>query len=140
MGIVENDSNDAHALADRAAYINFIQSLIAELDRMYKSDISREEKLIRKEEIISNTKNSFDENYDSLFITDNFRFFSELPVNNAYLELFRLYHEEDSYFKDLFERVGKDLPKFIAAAKTLRPGQKRGADPKLELEKALGLR
>ena len=56
-------------------------------------------------------------------------------MNNAYLELFRLYYEEDYYFKDLYERSGRDLPKFIAAAKNL----KGRSNPKEELEKALGL-
>ncbi|MDR2575757.1 MAG: aminopeptidase, partial [Treponema sp.] len=76
------------------------------------------------------------DSYEENFKTDNYRGFIELKVNNAYLELFRLYHEEDHYFKDLYERSGSDLAKFISAAKTLKG---RG-NPKEELEKALGLR
>ena len=58
-------------------------------------------------------------------------------MNNAYLELYRLYYEEDRFFIDLYEKAGADLPKFIAAAKTLNSRKKRGLDPKKELEKAL---
>jgi predicted aminopeptidase len=130
-----DDSDAANAKADSAAYSAFIRGLIAELDELYKSDLPREEKLQRKAQIIEASKTRFSENYEENFVTDNYRGFSELPVNNAYLELFRLYHEEDHYYKDLYEKSGSDLAKFIAAAKTLKG---RG-DPKEELEKALGL-
>jgi len=135
----QDDADAADAQADRAAYLAFIRALIAELDELYKSDpltITREEKLQRKEEIIEGAKARFKESYEENFSTDNYRGFSELPVNNAYLELYRLYHEEDHYYKDLYERSGNDLVKFIAAAKTLKG---RG-NLKEELERALGLR
>ena len=127
----------AIAAADSAAYLAFIRSLIAELDEVYKSDIPREEKLLRKEEIIARAKVRLETHYDTLFKTESYHFFSKLPVNNAYLELYRLYYEEDHYFKDLYEKSGRDLPKFIAAAKTLRTNKQD--DPKADLEKALGL-
>jgi predicted aminopeptidase len=118
-----------------AAYRGVIRELIAELEPVYASDMAREEKLQKKDAIIRAAKARFDENYDALFQNDTYRFFSELPINNAYLELYRLYYEEDHYFQDLYDRSGQDLPKFISAVKTLKP---RG-DPKAQLEKALGL-
>jgi len=135
-----DDSGEA-ARSDSSAYLAFLRALIAELDEVYKSGLAREEKLSRKEEIIRAAKSRFEENYDELFITDRYRSFLELSVNNAYLELYRLYYEEDQFYKDLYQKAGSDLPKFIAAAKTL--GQKparsfRKEDPKRELEKALG--
>jgi len=136
QGQTIDDSNAADAQADRAAYSAFIRGLIAELDELYKSDLPREEKLQRKAEIIEAAKARFSASYEENFKTDNYRGFSELPVNNAYLELFRLYHEEDRYYKDLYEKSGSDLAKFISAAKTL----KGKGNPKEELEKALGLR
>jgi predicted aminopeptidase len=127
--------------ADRAAYLAFIRGLIAELDEVYKSSITREEKLIRKDEIIEAAKTRFNAQYDSLFKTVNYRGFSELPVNNAYLELYRLYYEEEHYFKDLYEKSGSNLPNFIAAARTLNSVRlTKKSSPKEELEKALGLR
>jgi len=128
---------EAEAQKDSVTYRAFIRDLIAELDVMYKSEISREEKLKRKEEIISAAKLRFSENYDSMFKSENYRSFIELPVNNAYLELYRLYYEEDRYYKELYEKTGSDLPAFIAAAKTIKV--KHGGNPKAELEKALGL-
>jgi len=133
-----NTAEDEETKTDSAAYLAFIHTLISELDEMYNSEIKREEKLTRKEEIINAAKLRFDAQYDTVFITENYRAFSELPVNNAYLELYRLYYGENQFFKDLYDRSGSDLTKFIAAAKTL--GGKGKGNPKEELEKALGLR
>ena len=101
----------------------------------YAGGLPREEKLRRKAEIIQAAKARFAETYDTLFQNDNYRGFSDLPINNAWLELYRLYYGEDSYFRDLYASAGSDLPRFIAAAKTLKP---RG-DPRVQLERALGL-
>jgi len=118
-----DDADDAITRADRDAYVAFIRSLSAELDVVYKSSLSRDEKLKRKEEIIADAKIRFDAQYDSLFKTDKYRGFSKLPVNNAYLELYNLYYEEDHFFQDLYDKTGRDLPKLIAAAKTIKGGE-----------------
>jgi predicted aminopeptidase len=136
------DSDESRAIAasddGRAVFLAFIRELIAELELLYAGSIPREEKLEKKAEIILAAKARFAETYDRVFQNDNYRGFSDLPVNNAYLELYRLYYEEDSYFRDIYARAGSDLPRFIAAAKTLKAAKPRG-DPKAQLEKALGL-
>ena len=128
------------AAEDDAAFLDYIRDLIAELEEVYRSPISREEKLLRKEEIIEGAKARFEINYETIFKTENYRGFSEMPVNNAYLELFNLYYEENMFYKDLYDRTGRDLPKFIAAAITLKGNRlvNRGkGNPKEELERAL---
>ncbi|MCL2211073.1 MAG: aminopeptidase [Treponema sp.] len=115
-------------------YVEFIQELIFELDTLYSTKIDREEKLAEKERIINTAKERFKAGYDSNFTNDNYRGFSEMPINNAFLELYRLYHDEDNFYKDLFERTGSDLTAFIAAAKTIT---KKGGKPRAQLEKAL---
>jgi predicted aminopeptidase len=115
-------------------YVAFIQELIAELDVLYSSEIDREKKLKEKETIISAAKERFNAEYETRFSTDSYRGFSSLPVNNAYLELYRIYHAQDNFYSDLYEHSGKNLPAFIAAAKTIT---KKG-DPRTQLEKALG--
>jgi predicted aminopeptidase len=136
------DSDESRSIAasdgDSAAFLSFIRGLIADLELLYVRDIPREEKLHEKAEIIRAAKTRFTETYDAVFQSDNYRGFSDLPINNAYLELYRLYYEEDGYFRDLYLRAGSDLPRFIAAAKTLRSA-KPGDDPKALLAKALGL-
>jgi len=114
-------------------YVDFIQGLIAELDKLYSSEVDRKTKLTEKEAIISAAKERFNAEYETRFSTDNYRGFSTLPVNNAYLELYRIYHAQDNFYSDLFESSGKDLPAFVAAAKTI----KKKGDPRAQLEKAL---
>jgi len=119
---------------DSKKYVEFIQELIMELNVLYSSEIDREEKLSEKERIINEAKERFNAEYESRFTSANYRGFSELPVNNAYLELYRLYHDEDSFYKDLYEQTGSDLVSFIAAAKTIG---KKGGSPRTRLKNAL---
>ena len=119
--------------ADNKTFVAFIQELIAELDALYTSALDREETLTKKESIINAAQERFDAEYENLFSSDNYRGFADLPVNNAYLELYRLYHAEDNFFAELYERSGRNLPAFIAAAKTVT---KKG-DPRGQLARAL---
>jgi len=114
-------------------YVAFIQELIAELDKLYSSEVDRETKLKEKETIIFAAKERFNAEYETRFSTDNYRGFSSLPVNNAYLELYRIYHAQDNFYSNLYESSGKNLPAFVAAAKTIT---KKG-DPRAQLKKAL---
>jgi predicted aminopeptidase len=116
-------------------YIAFIRELIAELDTVYKNTVlGREEKLNEKERILNAAKGRFASEYEDRFTSDNYRGFSELPLNNAYLELYRLYYEQDAFYTALYERSGRDLPAFISAAKTIT---KKNGDPKTQLAKKL---
>lgn len=122
--------------ADSAYFISFIQNLIAELDSMYRnSNLTRDEKLERKESIIMEAQTRFRETYDENFNTENYRGFGEMKINNAYLDLYRLYYQRNSWFRDLYVKTGSDLKEFIRAAKTLKGKE----DPRIELEKALGV-
>jgi predicted aminopeptidase len=122
---------------DNAAFVGFIRELIADLETLYESGTDREEKLRRREEIIRDAQARFEAGYDDMFQNDNYRGFGKLKINNAYLELYRLYYEEDSFFTDLYERSGRDLPRFIAAAKTLKTSGRKGPGLKTRLVEAL---
>jgi len=115
-------------------YISFIQELIAQLDDLYSQETGREEKLAKKEEIIDASKKRFEAEYDNLFNNDNYRGFITLPVNNAYLELYRLYYAEDDFFAVLFEKSGRDLDGFIAAAKTVSKKGSLKNNPRRQME------
>jgi predicted aminopeptidase len=120
---------------DYEKFVAFLHELIEELDDLYSKqpEITREEILIEKQLIIERAKNRFNEEYDSLFSSDNFRNFSTIPVNNAYLELYRLYYDKDNYYENLYNKSGVGLTAFIAAAKTI----KKKGNPREQLEKAL---
>ena len=126
--------------ADNEAYVSFVLELAGELEAVYDGSESSGEKLREKERIINDAKIRFDAEYESRFSGDGFRLFLELPVNNAYLELYRLYYGSDGFFSDLFENTGRDLYALIAAAKTLNIKDSSGIrEPRQRLTKALGL-
>ncbi|MDR2743227.1 MAG: aminopeptidase [Treponema sp.] len=122
---------------DSAVFLAFIRKLIAELETVYAGEADREEKLKQKAEIIREAQARFEAGYDAMFQSDDYRWFVKLEVNNAYLELYRLYYEEDTFFKDLYERSGRDLPRFIAAARTLKSPGRKGPSLKTQLAAAL---
>jgi len=127
--------------ADNKRYVTFIQELIKELNELYESEKSGEEKLSEKEKIIRTAKERFAAEYETLFSGEGYRGFSEMPVNNAYLELYRLYYTEEAYIANLFARSGKSLPEFIAAAKSIskKGSASKGSAGREMLARALGL-
>ena len=123
--------------ADQAAFLSYLRGLIASLDELYRKPLSREEKLEAKKALIDSSKRAFEAEYASRFSTDSYRWFLRVPVNNAFLSLYQLYGENSDDYLKLYERSGKDLRKFVAAAKTL---EKKKGEPKKLLEEALKLR
>jgi predicted aminopeptidase len=122
---------------DNRHYVAFIRELAAELETVYASAAERDEKLIEKERVINAAKERFDTEYENNFSSENYRNFSSLPVNNAFIELFMLYYAEDNFFAELYEKHGKDLPGFIAAAKTIPKKGPRKDDGRERLTEAL---
>ena len=118
-------------------FIAIVRELVRELQVLYESNAGRDEKLYEKDRIIQAAQDRFDAEYDDHFTSDNFRSFSTMQINNAYLDLFRLYYADDYYIANLFEQSGKSLPEFIAAAKTMPT--RRGPPGRQRLAIALGL-
>ena len=101
--------------ADSKTYITFLQSLIKDLETVYASGIPADEKRTRKAETIAAAQQDFSARYDELFQHDNYRGFAEMTVNNAYLDLYRLYNDGDGYFESVYESCGRDIRRFIAS-------------------------
>ena len=134
------DSDEYRAMLasgnDSRAFREFIQELIAELEVLYGSGLERETVLSEKQRIIEEAKRRFDAEYDSRFAGDSFRDFSSVPVNNAYLDLFRLYNPADNFIEELFQRSGKTLREFVQAAGEM---PRRGPPGRERLARTLGL-
>ncbi|MDR2047932.1 MAG: aminopeptidase [Treponema sp.] len=127
--------------ADRTAFRGVVSALIAELEVLYAGNLSREEKLSEKARIIKVTQERFASEYDDLFSGENYRNFAELPVNNAYLDLYRLYYEEDNFLQILYqencEPTVAGLRRFVDAAKTLTTAGRWSGDLRKQLETRL---
>jgi predicted aminopeptidase len=132
------DSPEYRAMLENEAnslkFIAIVQQLIAELEAVYSNTgLSREEKLAEKERVIKETQQRFEVEYENNFSNDNYRGFSQIPINNAFLEIYRIYYTEDNFYAELYERAGRNLPAFIAAAKTIT----KNGNPREQLENAL---
>jgi predicted aminopeptidase len=119
---------------DELAFVTFIHELTGELETLYAGDMGAQEKLVEKERIIKTAKERFAVEYSSRFSSDNYREFAELPVNNAYLDLYQLYHEKDSFFAGLYEKTNGDgiskLQTFIGMAASLNNSREGREKPK----------
>jgi len=120
---------------DSLAFMEFIHGLTAELDLLYSSGADREEILVERQRIIEAAQLRLEAEYDERFASENFRGLATLPINNAYLDLFRLYNPADGFIEELFRNSGKTLPEFVAAARDM-PGKYPGRE---RLARALGL-
>ncbi len=119
---------------DQKTFLQEVRRLIRSLEDLYKAPLTREEKLRRKTLLIQDFQREFLASYDKLFQTDTFKAFSKLPVNNAYLYLYRLYYPENQIFEKFYHAAGQDLPRLIQAAKRIK-GKK--GDPYALIEKEI---
>jgi predicted aminopeptidase len=118
-------------IRDEERFVRFIISMHDELDRLYRSDLSDDEKLAKKTEMIERLRSEFIETYDERFETDAYRRFSEMKVNNAYLSLYATYTKNLDLFERFHEALGGDLRRTIAELASL--SRYRG-DPEAYLE------
>ena len=96
----------AELRGDQAAETVF-QELYAELDALYASPISDDDKLARRQPLFDRAQAALEK-----------LGFQPGKLNNAVVTANRVYHS-DLPFQALFERCGRDWPRFIAALKSL---------------------
>ena len=131
--------------ADSRTFRKYLTELRSELETVYaRTDLSRGSKLAEKERIIKNAQERFEEEYESRFESGNYRGFAAMTINNAYLDLYQLYHEEDNFLADMFNKIPGDdmfkLRSLITAASSLNKSREAGRDPQNALRSALSLR
>ncbi|MGA2976099.1 MAG: aminopeptidase [Spirochaetia bacterium] len=106
--------------ADLATFIALLKGLSVELDAVYKSTLSREEKLDRKAQIIGAFKQRLGGELASRFHSASYKDLGKLPINNAYLSLYSLYSDDIPLLRSYWEKkCGSDLKRFMEAAKKL---------------------
>jgi predicted aminopeptidase len=128
--LISADKNNRH-------YVTFIQELCAELQALYEKGANREETIREKERIINVAKERFEKEYESRFTNDDYRGFFSLPINNAYLELYRLYYAEDDYISQLYLKSGKSLHDFNEKKKTMPKKAPKGEGGREMLTKSV---
>ncbi|MDP9129592.1 MAG: aminopeptidase [Candidatus Binatota bacterium] len=103
----------------------FVAEVVRDLTVLYKSDLSRQDKLRLREEVFIRSKAEW-----ARRIADRpahrFRGFSQQVLNNAVLMHYVVYLKDFDLFESLYESAGKDLPKTI---KMLQRAAAKGGDP-----------
>jgi predicted aminopeptidase len=105
---------------DTQTFISLLQTLSRELEDLYSGSGTRPEKLARKAEIIEDFKTRFSEDLASRFHSTAYKDLGKIPLNNAYLALYRLYSDDIPVLRAYWAlRCGGDLRRFVQAAKYL---------------------
>ncbi|MDR1893525.1 MAG: aminopeptidase [Spirochaetales bacterium] len=89
------------------------ESRVSRGQRREREAALRQEGLSRRDEIIRQFKEEFSAAYEDRYAGEGYRSFTDLPVNNAYLELFTLYHGQREWFEEQFRAAGEDMRTFI---------------------------
>lgn len=123
--------------ADAADFLSHIGELKGELSVLYSSGLPKEEMLCKKTEVIGAFKERYARDYAPGYRTEEYRTFTDLPINNAYLSLYDLYSGDVPLLQSFFEeQCGSDLSLFVSRIKELAS---KGGDVKERIRSELGL-
>ncbi len=121
--------------ADAEAFAAFLHGTAEELDIVYRSASSDDEKREGKARVIAERAALFAERYDELFETDAYRDAPMARLNNAYLDLYRLYEGESELYAEYLEKAcGGDMRRFMAAVARAAEGK---GDPRSKMREEI---
>jgi predicted aminopeptidase len=120
---------------DAEAFSFYLAGTAKELETVYSSSASAQEKRERKAEVIAARAAQFRREYASLFEGADNKDFPMDRINNAYIDLYRLYEGETPLYRDYYEKVaGGDMKAFIGAVSRIA---KEKGDPKAAMRAQL---
>lgn len=105
---------------DDEIFSDFMADLYDELDKFYKSGISREEKISGREKIFDRYREKFEKELKPRMKTGAFDYFPKLRLNNAYILFNRRYHRDYNVFDQLYKLKNRDLKETISFLKSIK--------------------
>jgi predicted aminopeptidase len=121
---------------DSAAFAAYLAGTAKELESVYASGASDDEKRSRKAEVIAARAAEFKRDNAALFKGEGYEDFPMAEINNAYIDLFRLYEGDSPLYGDFCDKVcGGDLRAFVQAVSRIASDAKTKADPKAEMRR-----
>jgi predicted aminopeptidase len=102
----------AASIEDEQLFAPFLSHVFQELDRLYRSSLSLEEKLVKREEIFLRCLDDF-QTLKGRLKTQRFAHFGRVPLNNAYLMAVGLYHRNYPLFEAVLERHKNSIQEMI---------------------------
>jgi predicted aminopeptidase len=131
------DARDGYA--DAAAFSSFLSGTAKELEKVYASGANDEDKRRGKAEVIAARAEEFARDYATLFKGDRYKGFPMAKIDNAYLDLYRLYEGDSPLYGEFCEKVcGGNLKAFIETISRIARDPKSKGDPKAEMRRLLG--
>ena len=121
-------------IEDTRTYYRLMADLHRKLDSLYTNEKSRTARIISKNKIIENLKQNITNNYDSLFKTKAYGGLPQATINNATILIHMTYTNDLNIYYELYNRLGNDLKRTIAALTEL---QKMKGNPKKNLREKL---
>jgi predicted aminopeptidase len=100
-------------LEDERIFSSFLASLLQQLEQLYASPVSYEEKLAQREKVFQKSLVRFEGIKDRLQ-TDRFTHFGSAKMNNAYLLSIGLYHRHFHLFEAVLEQNGNSIKETIS--------------------------
>jgi predicted aminopeptidase len=124
--------------ADAEAFAAYLAGTAKQLEAVYASGAGVGEKRLRKAEIIASRAAEYRRDYATIFKGDRYGDFPMERIDNAYLDLYRLYEGESSLYGDFYERVcGSDMRTFMATIARVARGSGAATGPKAEMRRLL---
>jgi predicted aminopeptidase len=106
----------AKSIHDEAAFSSFVASLLVELEHLYHSPKTYEQKLTEREKIFDAAYRQF-EVLKSRLKTPRFLGFDKHPLDNAYLMSIALYHRHFDAFERVLEKNGGSITSMLVFLK-----------------------
>lgn len=99
---------------DLDLYNGFLSGLRAELDVLYATDLTREEKIAEREGIFESARQRFgDEILPQMIARDQFDWVLDFKFNNAWILLNARYNRDLGVFEDAYNAVDGDFARFL---------------------------
>ena len=105
-------------IEDERIFSFFLASLLKKLEALYRSPITYQEKLNRREKIFSSALKDFGRLKNRLQ-TYRFSFFGRRGLDNAYLMSVGLYHRHFHTFEAILEKKGNSIPEMLTFFKDM---------------------
>jgi predicted aminopeptidase len=137
MEFIRRRGAEEHRLQEIAAHrrdyeslLVFFRRLYRRLETEYETTPTAAERLRIKEEILSEEKRSFEENYSRLFSTERYRRLLDIEWNHALIDLYLQYGAELDLYYRLLEQSGGDIGRVTERILSI---DKKSKDPRAEL-------
>jgi predicted aminopeptidase len=120
------------ARRDAEAFSAWMKATALDLEAVYASDSQPDEKRSCKAQIIAERAAAFEKAYDGLFTGPRYRGFRMDKINNAYLDLYRLYEGESELYGEYLQALcDSDLRRFVSEMSRVARGAAAGRrDPR----------